>query len=99
MPHKEASYRVVEPEEGEVEVTLVDGITSLTSVIGRARLARMPRSGDRLILAECGAYTSALAQFWAYPPMPILFEDESGALVWDLSPQTLRDCRRLLLGA
>ena len=99
MPHKEASYRVVVPASGDIEVVLVDGITSLTSVLGKARLAHMPEAGERLELTECGAYTSALAQFWAYPPIPVIFERADGVMAWDLSPQTLRECRRLLLGA
>lgn len=99
MPHKEATYRVIHPEAGETEVILVDGITSLTSVIASAGLSAVPRPGDKILMENCGAYTSALAQFWAFPPMPVAFLRVGGELEWDLTPETLAACRRLLLGA
>lgn len=100
MPHKEASYRLLHPAPGPLRYTLVDGITSLSSVLLRdCGFAEPPRVGDRLLLGNCGAYTSAMAQFWAFPPIPVAFLNRAGELQWDLSPEQLRECRRLYLGA
>jgi diaminopimelate decarboxylase len=97
MPHKEASY--VPLRQGGYVCTLVDGITSLSSVLIReCRLPRRPEVGERIVLRNCGAYTSAMAQFWAHPPMPVAFLTKDGEFRWDLDPATLRRCRRELLG-
>ena len=45
-----------------LSVELVDGITSLTSVLSKGvGFATCPQVGDRLLMANCGAYTSAQA--------------------------------------
>jgi diaminopimelate decarboxylase len=100
MPHREATYRVLQPGPGEVRVNLVDGITSLTSVLLRdVGLERLPRVADRLILGNCGAYTSSMSQFWGLDPVPTAFLDRDGELHPDLTIEQLRAARKLLLGA
>lgn len=99
MPHKEATYRLLHPQPGTTfQADLVDGITSLTSTI-KADLgfAERPQVGQRLVLGECGAYTSAMAQFWAFPPIPVSFLQTPDQLVPDLTPHDLAQARRLLL--
>ncbi|MBI3927692.1 MAG: hypothetical protein HY319_19285 [Armatimonadetes bacterium] len=103
MPHREASYRLCHPpstpgQDGS-PVALVDGITSLSStVIPELRLDRLPSPGDRIILGHCGAYTTAMSQFWAFDPIPVAFFTREGELVNDLSRDQIEGARRLLLG-
>ncbi len=77
MPHKEATYRLLHPEPGErYRADLVDGITSLTSTIKHGvGFARPPEVGERLVLGNCGAYTSSMSQFWAHRPVRIRYFD------------------------
>lgn len=102
MPFKEAAYALIEPPSGpggRFLVSVVDGITSTTSVVIRSTFVdELPAPGTRIVLANCGAYTSALSQFWAYDPMPVGFYDANQQLHMDLSADTLRTARRLLLG-
>jgi diaminopimelate decarboxylase len=102
MPFKEATYRLVHPQpdpEGRHRVAVVDGITSLTSiVIPEVRLQHLPAVGERVLLANCGAYTSALSKFWVYDPLPVAFLDRSGRMEIDLHLDQIREARRLILG-
>ena len=102
MPFKEATYRLVHPKpdpDGRYRVAVVDGITSLTSiVIPEVRLQGLLAVGERVLLANCGAYTSALSKFWVYDPLPVAFLYRSGRLEIDLHPDRIREARRLMLG-
>lgn len=102
MPFKEAAYALIEPRsgpDGHFPVSIVDGITSATSVvIGSTFVDELPAPGTRIVLADCGAYTSALSQFWVYEPMPVGFYGANRRLDMDLSPGTIRTARCLLLG-
>jgi diaminopimelate decarboxylase len=102
MPFSESSYALLRPRggaHGPFRVSVVDGITSLRSVvIHETGLATLPRPGDRILLANCGAYTSALASFWVYDPIPVAFLSQSGNLSMDLTPQQISHARSLLLG-
>jgi diaminopimelate decarboxylase len=99
MPHREATYRCLYPPPGEVSVCLVDGITSLSSVIlPEVRLPNRPQPGDRILLGNCGAYTAAMSQFWAFLPLPVAFLNLQGEIQEDLTLERLEECRRLLLG-
>jgi diaminopimelate decarboxylase len=102
MPFSESSYTLLRPKgdaRGAFRVSVVDGITSLRSVlIHETRLESLPRPGDRILLANCGAYTSALASFWVYDPIPVAFLSQSGDLSMDLSPEQIAQARSLLLG-
>lgn len=102
MPFSESSYALLRPrggDQGPFRVSVVDGITSLRSVvIHETRLKTLPQPGDRILLANCGAYTSALASFWVYDPISIAFLSQSGDLSVDLSPQQISQARSLLLG-
>lgn len=98
MPHKEATYRLLHPQPGDkVEIDLVDGITSLTSTLkAGVWMSEEPEIGELLILGNCGAYTSAMSQFWAFPPIPTYFLCSDGELLPDIAPPDVQQARDIL---
>lgn len=102
LPHREAAYVLAEPPgqpSGRHRVSVVDGITSVNAVIIRDTwLDELPRPGDTIWLANCGAYTTAMGGFWAYDPIPVVFVDVHDRLVRDLDRETIATARRLVLG-
>jgi diaminopimelate decarboxylase len=98
MPHKEATYRLLHPQPGgDAKFDLVDGITSMTSILKSGlRLPRLPVVGDLLVLGNCGAYTTAMSQFWAFPPIPTYFLTRNGELQPDLSEVDVNQAQEIL---
>lgn len=97
MPFQEPACRLLAPR-GRHEVSVVDGITSLTSVIvEKALVKQVPRVGEQVWLGGCGAYTSALSSFWVYDPFPVSFQPLNGEPEMDLTRAQIEGARRLLL--
>lgn len=101
MPHKEATYRLIRPIPGEqYRADLVDGITSMTSTLKIDQgFAEKPEIGQRLLLGNVGAYTTAMSQFWAFPPVPTYFLSSNDELQADLTLERIRKAREQLLFA
>jgi diaminopimelate decarboxylase len=100
IPLPTAAYRLIWPEPTSEGLTcdIVDGITSPANVIARdVHVQTLPRVGDRWILGDCGAYTSAMNEFWGFEPYPIWWLEGSGRLVEVLSLEQIAVARRALL--
>ena len=75
----------------------VDGITSPSNVIAQnTGLERVPLPGEKVIIGNCGAYTSVLAEFWASEPIP-LYISADGNIRNFLSQESLVAARSILL--
>jgi hypothetical protein len=55
--------------------------------------------GQRLLLGNVGAYTTAMSQFWAFPPVPTYFLSSNNDLQADLTLERIRKAREQLLFA
>jgi diaminopimelate decarboxylase len=70
---------VMPPQSGETfPTTICDGTCSPAGVFVRDVQAPRIAEGSRLALANCGAYTAALAEPFMEPPAPVLWCDSDG---------------------
>jgi diaminopimelate decarboxylase len=82
IPTSAARYAWWSPPKGDAyAVSITDGITSPDNVVvPYVRVGRLPRVGERIVLANCGAYTNVFHCRWGYDPFPVSYVDRDGRL-------------------
>lgn len=106
IPLDTASYKLISPRpiaasknrSRGFSCSIVDGITSPHNIVmADVWIKKLPRRGDRIILGNCGGYTSVLGEFWGYEPFPCTLVYTNGTAEHMLSEKAIAAARKHLL--